>query len=141
MPTAAFVEARRRGKIGQGIIAGKLRQKGWTVEITADGYNPDYDLQAYKDQMAFRAEVKYDQKVKEYGNVAVEISSLKKSKASMLFYVVDDTPIKTYMMPLQDMVTFASNWPIKKTGGEFRVELAIIPYNDFKALPFIQELK
>jgi len=141
MPSKAFIQARNHGKVAQQLIAVKLRNKGFIVTLTPDGYFPGWDAIVQKPGMTFRAEIKYDKSARNTGNVAIEPGSLEKSKASMLFYVVDEPgKVSCFMMLLQDALSFAQNWPIKRRGGEFGVDLALVPYETFKSQPFIKEL-
>jgi hypothetical protein len=140
MPTSSFIEARRRGKVGQEIVKAKLVSKGFNVNLVKDGYFKDWDGIAAKGNIRFTLEIKHDYKARETGNLAVEVDSLAHSKASMLFYVVEEYgATKSYVMPLQDCLRFAQNWHTSKNGGEFNKKLALIPLPTFKQLPFVKE--
>jgi hypothetical protein len=96
LPTQQFLQARRRGKPAQEIVAAKLRDKGYTVQIVKDGYFPD--LVAQKGDIRFTGEVKNDYRTSDTGNVCLEIQALSHCKASLLFLLAGN---KVLVSPLQ----------------------------------------
>ncbi len=141
MSSQYFLSQRRQGKVGQEIAAVKLRNKGFTVDLVKDGMFPDYDAIAYRDSIKFMLEIKYDKMAKDTGNVCLDIQSLKKSKATILAYVIDDPGPKVFIMPLNEALAYAEKYPVKKQVGEWKEPNAIVPKHVFFAQGFVQELQ
>lgn len=101
--------------------------------MVADGYHPAYDFLAMKNGMQWYGEIKYDSRAKETGNVCLEIPALEHSKASMLLFCTDapDLRLQVYALPLQDALSFAKSWPIKRVVGENREMAALVPKETF----------
>lgn len=137
MPTHQFLSDRRRGKPAQEIVAAKLRDKGYTVQVVKDGYFPDYDLVAQKGSIRFTGEVKQDYRASDTGNVCLELQALAHSKAAILFLLADQ---KVFMTPLQECLLFAQNWPIQRVVGEHGERAALVPLDAFKSQLFVQIL-
>jgi hypothetical protein len=132
-----FVRDRSRSKIAPQLIKTKLEQHGWQVYLVRDGYFPDYDFTATKGQLRFTGEIKMDFRASETGNVCLEVEALSHSKASMLFFC---TTNKAYMMPLQEMLSYARLYPNKKTVGEHGEQGALIPIQTFESLSFVKRI-
>ena len=137
MSTQQFLSDRRRGKVAQEIVAAKLRDKGYTVQIVKDGYFPDYDLIAEKGSIRFTGEVKQDYRASDTGNICLEIPALQHSKASILFLLADQ---KVFMSPLSETLSHAQNWPIQRVVGEHGERAALVALEAYKSLSFVQIL-
>lgn len=115
-----------------------FRSWGLTVVETPRGYHPGYDQLVYGpfygQEVRFKAEVKYDKKATETGNIYLDINSLKKSQASILLICLND-PINTVLMlPLQDALNYAVSH-MNITGGEFNEASCLVNKDEFiKAL-------
>jgi hypothetical protein len=131
MSSQQFLADRERGKNGQHYVAEMFRSWGLVVYETEDGMFPDWDLQVFgKDDVPHTVEVKYDLKASKTGNLCLELEALFHSKAELLAIVTDD-PRTVYIKPLQQVLSFAHSWPRKKKVGEFQLEAAIVPKQDF----------
>lgn len=64
------------GKLGEWALLWWLKQKHGheAVELPADGFKPEYDLQTRKGAYGFTYEVKTDMRAHQTGNVAVELN-------------------------------------------------------------------
>jgi Holliday junction resolvase-like predicted endonuclease len=133
MPSQAFLRDRRRGEAGQRIVAGVLQAQGYEVTETPRGYHPGYDLLCKGKGLTFSVEVKTDYKMSETGNVCIETSSLKKSAASILAIVNEQT---VYITPLQEALSFALKYPSRQVGENGWATVALIPKDRF-----IEDLK
>jgi hypothetical protein len=137
MSTSQFLQDRRRGKVAQEIVAAKLRDKGYAVQIVKGGYFPDYDLVAQKGSIRFTGEVKQDYRASDTGNVCLELQALAHSKASILFLLADH---QVYFSPLQETLSYAQNWPIQRVVGEHGERAALVPLEAYKSQSFVQTL-
>lgn len=131
MSSQQFLADRERGKNGQHYVAEMFRSWGLIVYETEDGMFPDWDLQVFgKDNVPHTVEVKHDYKFSETGNFCLELEALWHSKAELLA-IVTDNPRTVYITHLQPALTLAHSWPRKKKVGEFQLEAALIPKQDF----------
>jgi hypothetical protein len=137
MSTNQFLQDRRRGKVAQEVVAAKLRDKGYTVNLVKEGYFPDYDLVAQKGTIRFTGEVKQDYRASDTGNVCLELQALSHSKASILFLLADQ---KVFFSPLQETLSYAQNWPIQRVVGEHGERAALVPIEAYRANSFVQTL-
>jgi len=137
LPTQQFLQDRRRGKPAQEIVAAKLRDKGYTVQMVKDGYFPDYDLVAQKGDIRFTGEVKNDYRASDTGNVCLEIQALSHSKASLLFLLADN---KVFFSPLQETLSYAQNWPTQRVVGEHGEKAALVPLEAYRSNSFVHIL-
>src|SRR5581483_9147981 len=125
MSSQYFLNQRRQGKVAQEIVALKLRDKGFNVSIVPEGQFVYWDMIVWNDKTKFAIEVKYDRMATQSGNIYVDIQSLKKSKATILAYVIDEPSPKVFIMPTHQALAYAEKYPSKKRGGEFREESAL----------------
>ena len=135
--TEQFIIDRKRSKIAPQLVKSKLEKHGWTVSLVPDGYFPAYDLSATKGDLRFLAEVKMDYRAHETGNICLELEALSHSKASILFFCTND---KTYMLPIDDARTLASNHPVKRIVGEHGEQAALIPLQTFESLSYVKKI-
>jgi hypothetical protein len=131
MSSQQFLADRERGKSGQHYVAEMFRSWGLTVYEVEDGFFQDYDLQVFgKDDVPHTVEVKHDYKFSDTGNFCLELEALWHSKAELLA-IVTDNPRTVYITPLQPALSFAHSYPRKKKVGEFSLEAALIPKQEF----------
>jgi hypothetical protein len=131
MSSSAFIQAREKGREGQHYVAEMFRKWGLTVYEVEDGMFPDWDLQVFSNDGKPRTvEVKHDYAASKTGNLCLELEALLHSKADLLAIVTDD-PRTVYMVPLQQALSFAHSYPVKKKVGEFGLEAALIKKQDF----------
>lgn len=139
MPSKAFLTARKQGEVAQDYIAGMFRHWGLSFAPTPRGYHPGYDGivegMFYGQPVRFKAEIKYDKKAAETGNIYLDINSLKKSQASILTICLNDPIDTVLMLPLQEALSYAIEHA-NINGGEFNERSACIPKDEF-----IQALK
>jgi hypothetical protein len=128
MPSQQFILDRQRGKQGQHYLAEMLRSWGEEVEEVEDGFFQDYDLRIKRNGRTI--EVKHDYKFSQTSNFCLELEALFHSKADLLA-IVTDNPRTVYLTPLQPALTLGHSWPRKKKVGEFQLEAALIPKQDF----------
>lgn len=136
MSSTAFLTARKTGEVAQTYVATMLRKWGLTVSETPRGYHPGYDLLVwgpfYGEPVRFRAEVKYDKKSAQSGNIYLDINSLRKSQATILAICLNDPIDTVLMLPLKDALDYAQTHQ-NGSGGEFMEQAAIIPIEQFKS--------
>lgn len=134
MPSTAFVKARAKGQTAEDYVAYMFRSWGLAVAQTPKGYHPEYDMivqgKFYGDYVRFKAEVKYDKKSAQSGNIYLDIQSLKKSHATILIIYLND-PIDTVLiMPLQNALDYAVTH-CNAYGGEFSEPSCLVSYQEF----------
>lgn len=125
MTSIHFLQSRERGNVGQHYVAELLRAQGYPLDEVEDGYFPDYDIRL---STGTTIEVKTDFRAKDTGNFCLELEALCHSRADILAIVIDKT---VYLAPLQPVITLADKWPRKVRGGEFGLEMALVPINEF----------
>jgi hypothetical protein len=131
MSSLQFLVDRQRGKLGQHYVAEMFRSWGLVVYEVEDGFFQDFDLQVFgKDDVPHTFEVKYDIMASKTQNICLELEALMHSKADFLT-IVTDNPRTVYVTPLQPALAFAHSWPRKLRVGEFNLEAAIVPKQDF----------
>jgi hypothetical protein len=134
MPSKAFLKSRKEGKKAQSYVFNMFRSWGLTVKETPDGYHPGYDgivdglLNG--NHVTFRAEVKWDKKSIDTGNLYLDLNSLKKSQASILTICLNDPIDTVLMLPLQDALNYALAHP-NINGGEFFERSCVVPKDIF----------
>lgn len=106
---------------------------GLTVRNVPDGFFPGWDIEACGklDGIAvnFKCEVKYDLKANETGRLYLDIAALKHSRASILA-IVTDNPRTVYILPLQDVLSYALAHQNTK-GGEYGEPACLISKEEF----------
>jgi hypothetical protein len=127
MPSDYFIQSRERGKVGQKFVADMLRSWGYEVDEVKDGYFPGYDLKLGTGRTL---EIKTDFQAHRTGNVALELEALFHSRADLLAIVINDTKT-VYLSPLQPVLQLANEWPRKIKGGEFNLDIALVPIKTY----------
>jgi hypothetical protein len=106
-----FIKARRRGRIAQDYCAQMFQSWNLKVDNVKDGYFPGWDMivsgNLHGSQVNFKAEVKYDIKAQDTGNVYLDIATLSHSKASILCICLNDPIDTVLMLPLQSALDYA----------------------------------
>jgi hypothetical protein len=134
MPSKAFLTARKQGEVAQQYVATMFRKWGLTVVETLRGYHPGYDQIVsgpfYGKEVRFKAEVKYDKKAAESGNIYLDINSLRKSQASILTICLNDPIDTVLMLPLKDALEYAVKHA-NINGGEFNERSCLVNKDQF----------
>jgi hypothetical protein len=133
MPSAKFIEDRRRTYAAQEYVAEKLMGQGFDARIVPDGNFPYYDIEAkHPDGRWVFVEVKRDYGFKKSGNFCIEIDSLMtkaapRGKDLLLAMVVDDPDMLCYFCDLKSALKIAMDYPVKGAWGDHGEISALVP--------------
>ncbi|HZS09557.1 MAG TPA: hypothetical protein VFD58_32315 [Blastocatellia bacterium] len=121
---------------GELFIARKLELRKNVVHI-ARGYNPEFDLEVFTPHHTrWLAEVKYDERARETGNVAIEHDTLNHTRSIIWFHVLSKS--EAYVCELEKLKEFALAFPVQKPIGEHGETGSCIPLPTFQSLPFVK---
>jgi hypothetical protein len=128
VPTKAFIKDRKRGEVGQRLVADLFRKDGFDVVETPRGFFRGYDLLVSGKGLKFAVEVKTDYRSEETGNICIEVSSLTHSAAGILAIVSGKT---IYVSELRKTLELAHKYPIRKMGENDWAESVLIPVPEY----------
>ncbi len=115
----------RTGQKLEKVVKQKLEAKGFTVSVS-QGYNPSYDLCATTGRTSVFIEVKYDRKVDQTGNYALEARALTHSKSDIL---VIGTPKELWYLPMDKARELMNQYPQVQAGDMDNNPTALVPKN------------
>lgn len=130
------------GKRFENSVKNLLEIKGWIVSLNeAKDLETlrKYDLWAKKEDRSMWIEVKLDAMSQTTNNICIELGALRHSQSPVFIIgLPNDQWTDIYFMPLKTILRFAENYPVKKLVGQWNVESALIPKNEFVQLPFVR---
>lgn len=123
-------------------VANLLTIKGWSVSFNQSkdlSTLKKYDLWAKKEDKSVWIEVKLDAMSQTTGNVCIEIGALRHSQSPVFIIGLPSNQwTDIYKMPLKTILRYAESYPVKKLVGQWSVESALIPKDEFVRLPFVK---
>lgn len=145
MLSQSFVKAKQTGRYFEGLMRPVLAQMGMQVidsEKESYSVKKGYDCIVRINGGSAKIEFKYDAMSEQTRNVCLEIEALSHSTSDILVYgLPEGDHIDVFTMWLQDALSYAQNWPLKRPVGEFRLLAALVPKETFIGQDFVRRWK